>query len=57
MNEVTMKLTLDELTTINCALIMAAMDDDLSQKEHSEVKDLMKNIKDQMQKAMKRGQE
>ena len=57
MNEVTMKLTLDELTTINFALIMVAVNEDLDNKERSEAKELMKYIKDQMQKARKRGQE
>ena len=57
MNEVTMKLTLDELTTINCALVMRVVDEDSSQKERDAATALMKSIKEQMKKAMKRGQE
>lgn len=56
MNEVTMNLTLDELTTINCALVMRVVDEDSSQKERDAATALMKSIKEQM-KAAKGGAE
>lgn len=57
MQEVKITLTNDELVTINWALMALYMDEDIDQGDRDKVKAVMSNIVDQMQNAMKRGQE
>lgn len=57
MQEVKITLTNDELVTINWALMVLYMDESIDQDDRDKVKAVMANIMDQMQQAMKRGQE